>query len=226
MVTWLLAGLSVALTLGGNAFAIHDVIKETYCPVPVSWAGWALLTVEGGGGTWAGSVTSALYVLTCAAGCFAVAGLALRIPKDKREAPARVPARWLLIGGWRIDLVCGPAAFGFLIVLAFTRSAAWAVALTITADLILYCPTYDHGWRYPHDEAPLAYGLFAGGAAAAILAALTGNHPPRTAAVLVLTLAYPVYLAVADTAMAGMVLARLAAVPLPAPQPSVGQVTS
>jgi hypothetical protein len=216
MVTVLLGALSVALTLGGNAFAVVDVARERYCPVPVSWAGWAVLMLEGGGGTLAGSVTSALYVLACAAGCFAVAILALRIPRERREDPVRLPGSWPLVGGTRLDWICGPAAAGFLIVLAITRNPAWAVAVTIAADLILYVPTYGHGWRHPHDEAPLAYGLFSAGAVAAIAAAVTGTHPPRTVTVLVLALAYPLYLAVADGAMAGMVLARLAAAPVPA----------
>ncbi len=158
MVTVLLGALSVALTLGGNAFAVVDVARERYCPVPVSWAGWAVLMLEGGGGTLAGSVTSALYVLTCAAGCFAVAVLALRIPRERREDPVRLPGSWPLVGGTRLDWICGPAAAGFLIVLAITRDPAWAVVVTIAADLILYVPTYGHGWRHPHDEAPLAYG--------------------------------------------------------------------
>jgi hypothetical protein len=104
----------------------------------------------------------------------------------------------------RLDFLCLAGAVAGLVLLATVRAPAAAVAVSVAADLIAYIPTMVHAWREPHEETWSAYALYA---AAAWLALAVADFGVFTA------VAYPAYLAVADTGMTGIIRARRGTAP-------------
>lgn len=197
---------AVMLTLGGNLPILAGAWRGRDSPVPVSWAGWAALTLVGG---WAvlvsGSVATAAFILAESAGCAAIAVCALRTPAGKRDDPARVL-------GIRLDLACLPGVTAGLLLLLAAGSPVLAVTATVATDLLLFVPTYAHIWAQPWREGALGYAAFSGGAA--LMLAVTDWSTPAG-------WAYPVYLAAGDGAACLLILARrrkLSPAP-PAPRP-------
>ena len=107
-----------------------------------------------------------------------------------------------------------------LALLAAARNPGLAVAVSVVTDAVLYLPTIGHAWQHPEHEPWAAYGLFGLGAGAALAAAALGGHAGSMAAA-----GYLWYLAVADTGVMAIILARRlvsAAAACPA-SPSPGQ---
>ncbi len=75
---------------------------------------------------------------------------------------------------------------------------SWAVAVSVSTDLLAYLPTFRHAWRKPDEEPWLPYALF--GAAAALILAVADFR-------ILAGVIYPVYLLAADGAMVAMILA-------------------
>ncbi len=201
----LLVIMSAALALAANVPMIRDTWRTDARPVVMSWAGWAAIMVIGAGGSAeAWQVPSMVYTGMCAAGCAVAAVLALRIPVALRDTPVTV----LLPGGGRVrlDLLCLPAAAAGLVLLAAARDPGVAVTVSVTTDAVLYVPTIGHAWQHPQHEPWVAYGLFGLGAWLALAAAALGGHGASMTAA-----GYPWYLAVADTGVAAMILARRSA---------------
>jgi hypothetical protein len=198
----LLVLMSAAAVLAGNVPMICDTWRRTARPVAMSWGGWAaIMVIAAGGSAEARQVPSMVYTGACAAGCAAVALLALRIPVALRDDPASaVLPRGIRV---RLDLLCLPAAAAGLVLLAAARDPGLAVAVSIATDAVLYVPTAAHAWRYPDHEPWAAYGLFGLGACLALAAAAIGGRAGSLAAA-----GYPWYLAVTDTGVAAMILAR------------------
>ena len=169
----------------------------------------------------AGQGPSIVYTGVDAAGCAAVAVLALRVPVALRDAPVMVPLPWG--GRARLDLLCLPAAAAGLVLLAAARDPGIGMAVTVSVatDAVLYVPTIAHAWQHPEHESWAAYGLFGLGAWLALAAAATGGDAGSTAAV-----EYPWYLAVANTGVTAMILTRrsVTATPGRAGPPGSGQV--
>jgi len=200
----LLVVMSGVLAAAGNV----PVIRGTWRwaaglrPVAMSWGGWAAIMLIGAvGSAEARQVPSMVLTGVCAGGCAVVAVLALRIPVALRDKPAAVA----LPGGRRprLDLLCLPAAAAGLALPAAARDPGMAVAVSIATDAVLYVPTAAHAWQYPDHEPWQAYGLFGLAAGLALIAAAIGGHATSMAAA-----GYPWYLAVADTGVAVMILAR------------------
>jgi hypothetical protein len=86
-----------------------------------------------------------------------------------------------------------------LVLLAVARAPGPTVAVSIGTDVLAYVPTVAHSWRYPHSEAWSSCAWYAVSAAAALAAV---RQVSLTA------VGYPAYLAVAETVVATVILAR------------------
>jgi hypothetical protein len=200
--TRLLVIMSAAVELVGFVPVIRGAWRRDDRPVAMSWAGWAAIVAIGAAGSAeAGQVPSMVYTGVDAAGCAAVAVLALRVPVMLRDDPVMVPLPWGARA--RLDLMCLPAVAAGLVLLAVARDPGLAVVVSVATDAILYVPTIGHAWQHPDHEPWAAYGLFGLGAWLALAAAVIGGHAANMAAA-----GYPWYLAVANTGVAAMILAR------------------
>lgn len=179
--------VSGLLTVIGSVPYVIATLRGAARPQVVSWSVWAALLAIGSAAALSdGQVPAAAYSAFCAAECALVAVLAMR-------------------GGdlafRRLDVLCLAGAVAALVLLAVVRASAAAVAVTVAADLIAYLPTIAHAWRAPREETCSAYVLYAAGAWLALAVADFG---------VLAAVAYPAYLAVADTGVACMILARRA----------------
>jgi hypothetical protein len=171
-------------------------------PVVMSWLVWtAILGIGGTAALYDGQLAAAVFTLAEGAGCVLVAVLAMRIPADRRDEPARIP---LPGGRIRLDVLCLPGAAAGLVLLAVARAPGPTVAVSIGTDVLAYVPTVAHSWRYPHSEAWSSYAWYAVSAAAALAAV---RHVSLTA------VGYPAYLAVAETVVAAVILGRRGVTP-------------
>ena len=177
--------VSGLLTVIGSVPYVIATLRGAARPQVVSWSVWAALLAIGSAAALSdGQVPAAAYSGFCAAECALVAVLAVR-------------------GGdlafRRLDVLCLAGAAAGLVLLAVVRASAAAVAVTVAADLIAYIPTIAHAWRAPREETCSAYVLYAAGAWLALAVADFS---------VLAAVAYPAYLAVADTGVACMILAR------------------
>ena len=185
----LLVTASGVITLAAGAVYVRSAIREAE-PQIVSWLVWTALLVIGACSSLAGGqVPAAVYVLACAAMCAAVVLLVIR-----RGTWKPGPLGWACLAG----------AVAGLVLLIFTRAPSLTIAVTVAVDFTAYVPTMAHAWRAPGEEPWAAYALFAAGAALALAAA---DRHVFTA------VAYPLYLLIADTAVAVMIAGRRAAGP-------------
>jgi len=91
-------------------------------PVVMSWLVWtAILGIGGTAALYDGQLAAAVFTLAEGAGCVLVAVLAMRIPADRRDEPARMP---LPGGRIRLDVLCLPGAAAGLVLLAVARARA------------------------------------------------------------------------------------------------------
>jgi len=189
MTTAVLAASGLLIAIGSVPYLI-ETLRGTAKPQVVSWAVWAaLLAIGSAAALSSGQVPAAVYGALCACVDALVAVLALR--------GADLAFR-------RLDFLCLAGAVAGLVLLATVRTPAAAVAVSVAADLIAYIPTMVHAWRKPHEETWSAYALYA---AAAWLALAVADFGVFAA------VAYPAYLAVADTGVTGIILARRGTVP-------------
>jgi hypothetical protein len=198
---------SAVASTAGNVLIWRDTWRQTARPVVASWLEWAVLMAIGAVAPWhAGQVPAAVYGAFCALGCAGVVPLAARIPKARRDAPAR-------IGQARLDVVLLPLVLAGCMLLvtplttvghAWIRTPGPAVAVTVATDALAYLPVIAHAWREPASEPWNVYGLFGAGAAMSLAAVgLQGQILDLTA------VAYPLYLTVADLGVAAMIVFRL-----------------
>lgn len=180
-----LAGL---LSAAGNWPYIRLVQRRAAHPRLVTWVIWAMATTTAAIGSFkAGQVPSGLLTAAFAAGCFGVLAFGWR--HGHRD-----------IG--RLDLACLIlAGVGVaLLTLAALRPSAvpmsWALTAAVATDLIAFLPTYANGWRGMEPWPPFA--VFTAGA---VLTLLASDHHVITAMI------FPAYLAAADGAMTGVILA-------------------
>jgi hypothetical protein len=181
-----LVAVSAALTLAAAAPAVAGLMRGTIRNLRVSsWGSWTAAQLVGGFSALAQhQYPAAVYVLFCAGECGLVAVLAWRTG-DKRFS--------------RLDAVCVALVTVGLVLLVVVRAPGPAVVLSVATDLAAYLPTIRHAWQSPREEPPWCYLLY--GAGAAILLPVADWH--------VLTgVAYPLYLAVLDTAVAVTIWAR------------------
>lgn len=178
---------SVALSAVALAWVLRDVRRpdgdpRQMKPQLVSWGIWAVLQAEGSvAALRAGQVPAAVYGLACAAGCAVVAALGWR---DRSWG-------WLSRGS---AVVAG----GCLALMIVVSDPALVIALTVAADLAGFAPTVRHAWTRPGEESWQGYGFYGLGAWAGLaVAALTMTG-----------MTYLAYLAVADTVVPVMILAR------------------
>ncbi|HEX2744101.1 MAG TPA: hypothetical protein VHN16_06810 [Streptosporangiaceae bacterium] len=189
MTAAVLAASGLLIAIGSVPYLI-ETLRGTAKPQVVSWAVWAaLLAIGSAAALSSGQVPAAVYGALCAGVDALVAVLALR--------GADLAFR-------RLDFLCLAGAVAGLALLATVRAPAAAVAVSVAADLIAYIPTMVHAWRKPREETWSAYALYA---AAAWLALAVADFGVFTA------VAYPAYLAVADTGMTGIILARRGTAP-------------
>lgn len=180
----LLTVASGAVTLAAGGTYVRSAIREAE-PQMVSWLAWTALLVIGACSSLAdGQVPAAVYVLACAAMCAAVVVLVIR-----RGTWRPGPFGWACLAG----------ATAGLVLLVFARAPSLAVAVTVAVDLIAYLPTIRHAWQEPGEEPWAAYALFAAGAALAL--AVADLH-------VFAAVAYPLYLLIADTGVAVVIVAR------------------
>jgi hypothetical protein len=180
--------------------AVRHRPGPTARPQPVSWAVWAGIMVIGGiDAAKGGQVPAAVYGLACGGECMAIAALALLVPAADRDAPVMVrlsrrhPEREI-----RLDWICGAGGVAGLVLLIAVQALRPSTAVLVATDALAYVPTMAAGWRSPHDEVPRSYASFAIGAGIALAIAHLWVF---------IAVAYPLYLLVADTAMAVITLA-------------------
>ena len=97
------------------------------------------------------------------------------------------------------DYVCQALALVGIVLWQLSGEPAVAMTLSIIASFIGSLPTYRHAWRAPHEETWQAFGL---DGAAAVVAALSVTQLSY------LALAYPVYIALSDVSLVGVILWR------------------
>ncbi len=191
----LLVVVSGAVTLTAGAVYVRSAVREAR-PQMVSWLAWtALLLVGATSSLSMGQLPSGVYVLACAAMCAAVVVIVFR-----RGTWKTGPLGWACLAG---------AAAGLLL-LTVVRSPSAATAITVAVDFIAYIPTGVHAWQEPREEPWTAFAGFAAGAALALAAAGWTSFPAMGWGSMP-AIAYPLYLAAADTVVATMILGRRAA---------------
>ncbi len=191
----LLVVVSGAVTLTAGAVYVRSAVREAR-PQMVSWLAWtALLLVGATSSLSMGQLPSGVYVLACAAMCAAVVVIVFR-----RGTWKTGPLGWACLAG---------AAAGLLL-LTVVRSPSAATAITVAVDFIAYIPTGVHAWQEPREEPWTAFAGFAAGAALALAAAGWTSFPAMGWGSMP-AIAYPLYLAAADTVVAAMILGRRAA---------------
>lgn len=190
--------VSVAAAVWSYVPAVRDIAAGAFKPCVFSWAGWAAVLAVGAAGS-AGSPPVAVLLAVLAAGCALVAVLGARIPASEREAPpmVRFPGRQV-----RLDLVCAPGVAAGIGLLA-AGSPALAVAASVATDALLYLPTYALAARDPQSQSLGTFAWSSVYALAALGAALTSGR----------ALTYPAYLAVANTGITVLIVARRGMLP-------------
>ncbi len=174
---------SGAITLWAAVPYIRDTALRRTRPRLSSWGLWAVAMGTGGmAGITSGQV-SGWFVLLCAAECAAVAVLGW--VRGSREF------------GW-LDGACTAVALAAVVLLAGPRDPGQAAALSVAADLAAYTPTIRHAWRAPAEETWTTFAWF--GLASAVVLAVSPLG--------FLSSAYTAYLAVFDTSVAVLILAR------------------
>lgn len=172
------------LTLVASVLYVVATLRDTARPEIVSWASWAALLTESTVAAFiTGQYPSALYTGLCASACAVVTVLSLRR------------------GTWAVsalDVASMAAVAAGLVLLLVVRSPGAVVLVSVAADFAAYLPTMRHAWDKPGEEPALTYLLFAVGAALT-LAAETWT---------VTGIAYPLYLAAADTLVTVFIVGR------------------
>jgi hypothetical protein len=200
----------------GNVAPIALAWRRRYCPVVMTWTVWTVLTTVGAvGSARAHDLPAASYSAICGAGCALVAVAALRTPAARRDPPVRLG--WLLWNDTpvRLDAACWPPAVAGIILLLVVRSPAPAIAIAVATDAIAFIPTFAHAMSRPGAEPWQGYARFAVGAWLSLVAVGLQHRLLSVPAV-----AYPAYLAVADTAITAMILRSRVAAIRPRPEPT------
>ena len=181
-----ITGAVIAALAGG--WYVYGVVRGGTRPHPTTWGVWALIGALGAGsavesgagpGAYAAVVFLALHTV--------VFGLSLS-------------RRFGKPGGEWYDYPLGLVAASALVAWqALELSAAFAAAAAVAVDALALWPTLRESWRQPHTESLAAW--LADGAAAFLgaLAVADWRFAP---------LAYPVYLAIGNGAVAGVLLIR------------------
>ena len=164
---------------------IRDILHRKTKPSIVTWSTWALLTgVATAAEFAAGEYTTAIFTLVSTIGALSVALLGLRYGHA---------------GYTIIDFICQIGALVGLALWITLNNPLLAVLTMIFIDFIGAIPTFRHVWRHPEEETASAYAI---GTASAIFSILSlTSHS-------VVALAFPVYLAFADAALAGLIRFR------------------
>ena len=181
-----IAGALLAALAGG--WYVYTVLRGGTRPHPATWGVWALSgalgawsAVEGGAGpgAYVALVYLALHIVVF------LLSLSRRFGKPGREwydHPLGLTAAAALVLWQVLDL---PAAF--------------AATVAVGADGVALWPTLRESWRQPHTESLSAWLADSVAATLGVLAVPELGYAP---------LAFPVYLAVANSAVAGALLAR------------------
>jgi hypothetical protein len=179
-------GVAASLVAVSSVIYIIDIVRGGTRPHRVSWAVWTLIGLLGAVGTLqAGSGAGAYVPLEYLGVCACVFILSL-LPRYGKQ------------GGRAYDLPLGVGAAATLVA---WKVANWppsiAVGIAISADSCVTWMTLRDGWADPSSESLLAWWI---GACGAIVGAGATQHLTFAA------FAYPCYLAIASTAMAGSLL--------------------
>lgn len=176
--------ISNVLTLVAALPYLRETISGKARPRLASWFVWTALTGIGAVASYSQhQIPTAIFSAVCSLQCLAIVALGFKYGDRKLET---------------LDVVALGGASAGLIALALLKAPAWAVAITITTDLIGGLPTIKHSWVRPGEETALTYILNALGSGATLLVA---NFHIFTA------FGYPLYLFLFDALVSVSILA-------------------
>ena len=181
----LLLYLAAIITVGSAFPYIRDILRGTTKPSVVSWLTWTILTGTATVAEFAaGEFTTAIFTLAAAIATGFIVILALRYGYTKYT---------------KFDVICQIGAIIGLLLWWIFNSPTVAIIAIVSIDLIAALPTIRHSWISPKQETPSAFAIASGAAILALLALSTFNWA---------SLAYPVYLILANAVITGILLIR------------------
>lgn len=193
MTTFLIV-LSSVITVTAAIPYIVEILRGKAKPRVASWLTWAVLTGIACAAAFVdGQVPTGVLLLIATIGTALIAILGLKYGDHHFEK-----LDWWCLAG---------AGVGLLLWWIF-NSPEVAVIAAVTIDLIGAIPTFKHSWLKPHEETWITFAL--SGLGAGITLAISGEWA-------ITATAYPLYLVVANFALAACILAspnrKLAAEP-------------
>lgn len=176
------------LSAVGTVPYIIETIKGTAKPRVVTWLTWALLTAVAGSAALADQQWgAALFALMGAAATGTVVIVGLRYG-DRTYG--------------RLDLACMTMVVVGLLLWQWLQQPAIAVWVAIAVDFIGLVPTLVHAWSSPHEETARTFVLVGCGGI------LTTAAIVAQGGVSVISLGYPLYVALSMTVCAGIIYWR------------------
>lgn len=184
----ILGVVGAVIAAGAAIYYIYDIVNGTTRPHRVSWGVWALIAILGAssaieGGAGAGAYVSLVYV-----GLTVIVFLLSLVPRYGKP------------GGESYDWPLGLAAAGTIVAWqVFGLPVTIAAVVAVVADAIAAWPTLRESYRQPHTESLPVWTADAVAAALGVAAVAKYNFA---------SLAFPVYLLVAQGLIATILFAR------------------
>jgi hypothetical protein len=183
----ILGGVGGTLAVVAGLLYILDIVRGATRPQKVTWAVWCLIGVLGTGGTFkagsgAGSIVPLAYLM--------ISFVVLLLCLFGYSKPGGQPYDWILGLVVSIILICW--RYG-------NWNAYVAVSVAVCADLSVTWLTIRDTWIDPCSESAVAWCLSSVGASFGLAAV---EHISFSA------VAYPAYLAMANSATAGIIVLR------------------
>jgi uncharacterized membrane protein (UPF0136 family) len=185
VITTILVYASLILTVGGMIPYLIDVMKKKTKPRIVSWGVWSVLTAIAGIASYAdGQYPTAWLMAAASLTTLSVVVLGYRNGDHSLE---------------KLDIICLIGAVMGLVLWWYSGSATLAVLVTVLIDFVGVIPTLVHSWQKPHEETWITFAFGGLGGVATMLAVDTW---------VVTSVAYPIYIVIANTLITSVILAR------------------
>jgi hypothetical protein len=177
--------LSSVLLIASVIPYLVDIIHKKTKPRIVSWLNWGILGGVAGAAALAdGQIPAAVISFASVIEVMTVVVLGLYYGDRRFE---------------KIDIFCQAGALVGLGLWFTLRSPLVAIAVITLVDLIAALPTYKHIWQKPNEETPTTFVLCS---VASLLTVITITSLALSGII------YPVYLLLANTCMAGLIIYR------------------
>lgn len=189
MTLFALLGIAAALIAGlAGGWYVYTVLRRGTRPHPTTWGVWALVGALGAGSAVEGGAGPGAYVALV---FFALHAVVFVLSLTKRFGKP---------GGEWYDYALGITAVAALVLWqVMDLPAAFAATVAVSADSLALWPTLRESWRQPRTESLSAWLADSAAAMLGVLAVAERRYAP---------LAYPVYLAIGNSAVAGALLIR------------------